>query len=72
MQLETGGPLIFKDVNGNSREQGFLILDEIENSLPITTGTVKKAGPRLRELAPAASGSQDAGSRNLPFVFFDM
>ena len=28
-------------------------------------GMVKKMGHRLRELAPAAGGSQDAGSRNL-------
>ena len=26
---------------------------------------VKNVGPRLRELAPVARGSQDAGSRNL-------
>ena len=32
----------------------------------------KKVGPRLRELAIAARGSPDAGSRNLAFAYFDM
>ena len=31
----------------------------------------KRVKARLRELAPAARGSQDAGSRNLAFAFFD-
>ena len=36
------------------------------------TDMSKKVNARLRELAPAARGSQDAGSRNLAFAFFDM
>ena len=28
------------------------------------------ASPRLRELAPTARGSKDAGSRNLAFTFY--
>ena len=31
---------------------------------------VKKVGPRLRELAPAARGSKDSGSCNLGPTFF--
>ena len=32
---------------------------------------VKNMGPRLREIAPAARGSQDAGSRNLGPAFLN-
>lgn len=32
-------------------------------------GCPKKAGPRMRELAPAARGRQDSGSRNLGSIF---
>ena len=31
----------------------------------VRTGLVKRVGPRLRELASATRGSQEAGSRNL-------
>ena len=33
---------------------------------------IKKTEARFREFAPAARGSQDAGSRNLPSVFHNM
>ena len=32
----------------------------------------KKVKARLRELTPAARGSEDAGSRNLAFTYFDV
>ena len=35
-----------------------------------TNRDVKKIGPRLREITPAARGSQDAGSCNLPRPLF--
>ena len=49
-----------------------VFVTKLDNSDSYYTDKSKKANARLRELAPAARGSQEPGSRNLAFAFFDM
>ena len=48
-----------------------IVVSEI-NISSLSTDMSKEATTRLRELTLAARGSQDVGSRNLGFAFFDV